>query len=434
VSTETRKRPVPFLAPYTGRLRDQSVRNGNPLGWRGWIETDLSANFSHLVGQQVTVSENHSSWNSRKRNHFKGDLGSEFYTTKTEAKLVHSGEVFLNGGEPPDFWGNSEMAEYYGPFLPLSPSDVEFPPAAESSREELLQLAAMAIAQCSPSNPAASLSVTIGEFAKEGLPKMVGSSLKSWLNMSAKDRRKAIGGEYLNYDFGWKPLVNDLRDISHAITHADAIWRQYARDAGKLVRRRYEFPVKRDTKMKDLGLIGPWISPSSSILVNRETYRLDGRVLREHSITKRQWFSGAFTYYVPGVNATSGAIAENVIQAKKLLGLSLTPDVVWNLSPWSWAIDWFANVGDVLENWSNWAIDGQVLAYGYFMEETSSKYTYTYVGDTRMRRAGVRPWSLETSTKTKRRIKATPYGFGLNWDGFSSSQKATIAALGMSRS
>jgi len=297
-----------------------------------------------------------------------------------------------------------------------------------------MQLATFAIAQCAPSNATADLSVMIGELAKEGLPKMVGSSLKSWLNMSAKDRRKAIGSEYLNYDFGWKPLVKDLHDISHAIKDADAIWRQYARDAGKLVRRRYEFPIKRDTKMKDLGLIGPWISPSVSTLINRETYRLDGKVLREHSISKRQWFSGAFTYYVPGVNATSGAIAENVIQAKKLLGLSLTPDTLWNLQPWSWAIDWFANVGDVLNNWSNWAIDGQVLAYGYFMEETSSKYKYTYVGDTRMRSAGMRPWDLETSVKTKRRLKATPYGFGLNWDGFSSSQKATIAALGLAKS
>lgn len=140
-------------------------------------------------------------------------------------------------------------------------------------------------------------------------------------------------------------------------------------------------------------------------------------------------------YYLPGVNATSnfGDTAEAVIKAKKLLGLTLTPDTVWNLMPWSWAVDWMSNVGDNINNWSNMAIDGQVLAYGYMMETTIHKYTYTWIGETRLR-SSVQPPSITLSTTTKVRIKATPYGFGADWDGFSPRQLATIAALGLSRS
>jgi hypothetical protein len=252
--------------------------------------------------------------------------------------------------------------------------------------------------------------------------------------MTHRERRKALGSEYLNVEFGWKPFINDLQKTAKSLLRAQSILDQYEKDSGKLVRRRYEFPVERDSGIVTVrNNTSPWISPDA--LDYDWPNASKGKVIRSHSVTKRRWFSGAFTYYVPPAYTGSlrTDVARQVIQARKLLGLSLTPDVVWNLFPWSWAVDWFTNTSDVLQNWTDWAIDNQVLAYGYMMEHSISKYTYTFDGPTGFI-AGGRPGVVRSTTEVKQRTQATPYGFGLTIGDFSPRQLAIVAALGLSRS
>jgi len=120
------------------------------------------------------------------------------------------------------------------------------------------------------------------------------------------------------------------------------------------------------------------------------------------------------------------------LEAKKLLGLSLTPETLWNIAPWSWAVDWFSNTGDVISNLSDWASDGLVMHYGYMMEKTIVKDTYNITP------SGIQAFpsvpNLTLVTETKQRIRANPFGFGLSFDGLSTIQKAILAALGISRS
>jgi hypothetical protein len=71
------------------------------------------------------------------------------------------------------------------------------------------------------------------------------------------------------------------------------------------------------------------------------------------------------------------------------------------------------------------------MRYGYVMEETTTTYTDTMhsvdiIGGFK----GDLQHSYGTTVKVRRR--ATPFGFGLNWDGFSDYQWGVIAALGIS--
>jgi hypothetical protein len=127
-------------------------------------------------------------------------------------------------------------------------------------------------------------------------------------------------------------------------------------------------------------------------------------------------------------------MARNVIFARKLLGADLTPDSIWNLAPWSWMVDWFSSAGSVVENWSSWMINNQVLLYGYMMEHTIATNTYTYVGNTGFRTPVAPPFDVTLVSETKIRRQATPYGFGINLSQLSKRQIAIIAALGLSRS
>jgi hypothetical protein len=135
------------------------------------------------------------------------------------------------------------------------------------------------------------------------------------------------------------------------------------------------------------------------------------------------WFAGAFRYHVPVGDSVWDKILEAESLANKLLGLRLTPEVVWNLTPWSWAADWFSNSGDVLHNISSLGQDGLLMQYGYIMRESKYKETVTCTS---------RPSVTTTREKFCRRLPANPYGFGLNDTDLSGIQKAIIAAVGLS--
>lgn len=252
--------------------------------------------------------------------------------------------------------------------------------------------------------------------------------------MLPHQRRKAIGDEYLNYQFGWKPLANDLGTTAAAIVDHDALIEQYVRDSGRMVRRRFEFPDKKSSRqVMSKGSVDPWISPSSSYMYDW-TSENTGKVVLFEEFEQKTWFSGAFTYYVPdrGNSTLKDNMAREVILARHAYGIQFTPEAVWNLAPWTWLLDWFGNAGDVLHNFSAFAIDGQVLKYGYIMEHTVTKWTYTWQGKSQLRTSRV-PEPITLVSESKVRKQANPYGFGISFDGLSAFQKSILAALGLSK-
>jgi hypothetical protein len=403
------------------------------------IRADSSADLSIFSGIQVTESESHPGWNDprRRRGHFKGDLGGPFRTQKKWVSPMSGSSASREVVELPLWfypeWVTTDNYNYSGPCLPMAPTEFAWPPDISSSDTDLDILGSIAISRCSPSNPSADLSVFVGETFKDGIPAIIGGTLRKWRELSNKERRRSIGDEYLNYQFGWVPLVNDITKLCNSIVDVDTTLRQYLKDSGKLVRRQYSFPLSTST---DIRLAkrdcSPWVNPGASSLYEPGQVNL-GKVYLSSKVEIRRWFRGAFTYYVPPSDTMRHDIARQVIQARKWLGLSLTPDTLWNLAPWSWAVDWFFDVGNVLQNWTDWAIDNQVLVYGYMMEHSLSEYNYTFTGPTGFHSGG-NPAGVTMSIETKLRRQATPYGFGLSWDGFSNRQKAIIAALGISRS
>jgi hypothetical protein len=123
----------------------------------------------------------------------------------------------------------------------------------------------------------------------------------------------------------------------------------------------------------------------------------------------------------------------NALAAKRVFGAELTPETLWELTPWSWAIDWFSNAQDVIHNLNAMKIYGLVLRYGYMMEHSINKVTYSYeaIPGTYVQKPDVSDLSFVTETKLRQ--KANPFGFGVSWDGLSPLQLAITAALGLSR-
>jgi hypothetical protein len=120
------------------------------------------------------------------------------------------------------------------------------------------------------------------------------------------------------------------------------------------------------------------------------------------------------------------------------------PDLntLWQLAPWSWAIDWFTNASSFVKNCQSLINYGTILRYGYIMETTTITDTYTAGIEASLSHASsgwvynqpypvVSPVTLRTTVK--KRIQANPFGFGLSWDGLTSVQQAILAALAITR-
>jgi hypothetical protein len=280
-----------------------------------------------------------------------------------------------------------------------------------------------AIARTTPNNPAYNVPQFLGEL-REGLPSIIGSG-------TLKDRTrlaKSAGGEYLNIEFGWKPGVSDLRNFASTVQSAHQIWDAYRKGSNHKTRVGYHYPLEEDVWTYS-GLVipipvqFPHGFPSASIDQVRE---------------RQTWFKGAFRYYVPEPVGFADKMHYWYSQSSKILGLRLTPDTVWNLEPWSWAADWFANTGDLMTNVSNMGQDGLVLQYGYAMsgETLTTRYlgnaTFTYPstgpGATHYSAGTVRT----TVNKRAKRLHALPYGFDATLSTLSTRQIAIVAALGLS--
>lgn len=280
-----------------------------------------------------------------------------------------------------------------------------------------------------PGNATAQALVGLKEIVTEGLP-----SLPLRL-LSRVHSLRSVGKEYLNVVFGWRPLVKEIQDMYQTYVTLDKKLSQLVRDNGRLIRRRREKGVQTSsTAVVTSGGGYPYSQPTI-VGVTSGNIRYQRTVYTEK--TERIWFAGGFRYYVPDI----GSDRWTKHATRALFGANLTPEVVWQALPWSWLVDWFANVGHVISNMSSNAVDNLVADYAYVMREVRlNTRTEVQIWLPGSGAAGERysqaslTSSFEDKTYLGTRVPATPYGFNVSWDSLSAYRLSVLAALGLSKS
>jgi hypothetical protein len=386
----------------------------------------VNTHFNRLLHTtQKTVSEGHQFGRLGKADE---DIGGEFFSERST------------------YWSNSRpiriekqivpgSIHYYDgclwPKLGVGASSSPLEAINSTAPSEVSQIDAAgttAISRTIPTNPIAGLAVTFGEL-HEGFPRLIGTSL---FKQGLKKVLKGSGDEFLNFEFAWKPLINDLLKWGKAYSHADKLWDQFLRDAGKRVRRGYTFPRSREI-ISSTTTPGQPIWPAgaqSNDLWTGGTYLYP--LETEVSLERQRWFSGCFTYFV---DLSKDQESQKRLMRRRLdylYSTKVTPQVLWNLAPWSWAADWITNFGDVVNNLTRFSEDGLVMPYGYMMEQSIGRTLY------RMRNLTPRGYQIPDLTEVlthtvKYRRRATPFGFGYDEQDFTARQWAIIGALGLSR-
>lgn len=361
------------------------------------------------------------------------DTGHSFHTTKTSIRLSH--RDFRHFA----FYDGVKVFRE-GPLVPTLKPEYgyvgTFPAVPRLSASDISKYGAKAIGATAPTNSNANLSQALGELIVDALPRVAGLTL---LN-SKNGILNSIGGEYLNYAFGIVPLISDVESVAKAVINSSRLIRQYKRDSGKLVRRRYTFPLEVESSTQenighDRYVFDGYDSWTDSPWYAGVTENLVSSVSKQTEIRKKTWFAGAFMYHLEADDSVIGKLNRFEELANHLLGTRVTPSTLWELTPWSWFGDWLGTIGDVLHTSDLLSSDGLVMKYGYLMRHTLHHDTYIMPsGKTFSGGVKTGPVSYRLSRETKERVQATPYGFGLKPSiDFNAKQWAILGALGLTK-
>jgi hypothetical protein len=269
-----------------------------------------------------------------------------------------------------------------------------------------------AIARTVPTRPVFDAAQAIGE-AREGLPK---TPLNGVLKSRTAELHRSAGNEYLNVVFGWLPLMDDLRKFCYGVKHHKKILERFHRLSEVKIKTSYDGESEQVQDQKT----ERFASSGLEAFVDASAAQM---------LTKRTWFEGAYRYYAPLPSADASKLRVFEQEANKVLGTRLTPKTVWELTPWSWAADWFGTTGDVMSNLSTLGHDGLVLQYGYVMHEQilATSVDYKTVGAPEL------SGSYTNKLIMRQRFEATPYGFGFDLKSLTTRQVSILAALGLSK-
>lgn len=445
--------------PLGSPLYDDSSYWQDSRGWTFTIGRSSPKPFTGSLtsitnqGYQVTWSRGNP-WPNKGR---VGDFGGPFRSIKVWYSRTPYGDpveswkdlaLRLTSSASPTVWYDTYQKPIPFTNLEFAPNDV-INAVSPNAEKRLSVLGTMAIERCKPTRTANQLFVSLTELKRDGVPSVVGIQARDmWRDFSKRnpglrdDPKRFVlafhkflqgsGSEFLNLVFGWAPLAGDTQRLLESYSKLPQIWAQYERDAGRRVRRRYQFPTERSTTVTK-----STTAPGDPIV---SSYCYGGPFSRSLSetIERDVWFDGAFRYYLPDRKSNSALdeLYRFAAYANKVYGISPTPDALWNVIPWTWAADWVTNLGSVVSNLSDSLVNGLVLEYGYVCERIRRCRAYEADFGWRETLNGpTRPVHLQLfqNVQILNRVQATPYGFGVTWDGFSPSQLAILASLGITR-
>jgi hypothetical protein len=283
----------------------------------------------------------------------------------------------------------------------------------------------------SPLRPGVDLGVDLAEIRE--VPRMLQhavttlDSIKSVLAVLSNPKK--IAQWVLAINFGWKPLVADIKKAVKTFEKLDRRIDFILRNGGIPLRRRtppfapevteevlfsYSGPDDQGW-MRDIPFPSGWEDPPGQ--PGDGQTRFECKLVCRKTVTNVA--SGEFIYYLGDLPPTKAYLR------LKLLGLIADESLMWEATRWSWLIDWFSNIGDVIANIQSNLRDRLVSTYAYNQRHTVREYTWTATNGY---------YSVKTVRifDTKRREKIDPFGLAAGVS-LTDLQLGILLALGLTR-
>jgi hypothetical protein len=316
-------------------------------------------------------------------------------------------------------------------------------------------LAAGLIASTNPWSPKASLAVTVLELLRGDVPSVV-KNLARYLS-DLQSLKKTVGSDWLNVQFGWVPLINDIRAAVGVLFQLHLLlyqsnerrrgrsgslgsWSRFSTDTGVVSLQAQTasplFPQASKTDQRAYQNV-QW---TGQRFEGGEALRIQTNGCSRAVTVSADWRFTARFHRGARPNDTERGYID---RATQLLGLEFTPDMLWQLTPWTWLLDWASNIGAVAQNlstldWSNVLLDYAYLTFCVRTETSvGMELLPSWVVGSGNNSYEITPslpyFSQKFSSVEKVREQASPFGFSVSWDALSAYQLSILAALGITR-
>lgn len=293
--------------------------------------------------------------------------------------------------------------------------------------------------------------VALKELITDGLPSIPFQAvLKGPLSglpyrlMAHIRNARQLGGEYLNVVFGWKPFIRDLRQFYKLTYDIDAAVKKLARQNGHRIRRRAVLVDNTNTTTEGASFNAAYVYAYGG---SGQPNNFGAKSVWSKTVKteERVWYSACYRYWIPDV--ASPAWQRRARRA--LFGATPTPGALWDAMPWSWLINWAADLSALAHALSPTAVDNLVQLYGYTMRrtcvttETSCLVTYPKVHTEITNQFGTFGFRWEACDsifasrhKVEKKMRfggISPFGAGSASAGLTAMQTSILAALGVTR-
>lgn len=255
---------------------------------------------------------------------------------------------------------------------------------------------------------------------------------KDWRRSKRKHKKdillygnKWFAKQWLSVHFGWVPFVSDLVRLAAAVRNYEREKKDFLKYHNRWIYRKGPVASGSDDNPNVLTL-GNSCRHSMSSYTDSDFFGGSGTTRFSRHTKYKVWFAGRFKYYIPRLMKNKWT---NWDYLTHQFGLSLNPELVWNLTPFSWLADWFGNIGDVLSNVSNY---NYVCAkYAYVMAHSEVEYRIHSDAQLKDALASVNSAQWAIKFERKHRVPANPFGFNLAWEDLNAFQWSILSALGL---
>jgi len=249
---------------------------------------------------------------------------------------------------------------------------------------------------------------------------------------------KGVANHFINHQFGWRPFLQDVANFYDVTVNFDEHVARITKANDRWQRKEYhEAPISSSSivhdalwiKSRDGSAYKSYFSPFVSQVASTS------RMLVKRQKMTRIWYVGSFKYYYPefdeGLQQGYPAV-RRLRQALRLHGAMINPTLIYKVTPWTWAVDWFVGVGDSIQRLQDMATNAVACQYMYLMRETYDRYMFEATESTTTGTQLTGTTYLEVRIK-RRAAAGSPFGFSMAPGGLSPMQMAILGALGISR-
>ncbi len=248
-----------------------------------------------------------------------------------------------------------------------------------------------------------------------------------------------LGGAYLNFQFGISPSASDIQKGAEAIVKSHEIVKDFVLRSAQSVHRSASVELGGDTiSGSDYTHSGLQTGQFGPLVFMRDLGSSDttyGNVHLEYyaSFRRTQRIFSTFEYFVGDPYGYTTRMDDYLSKAKKVLGGGLTPAVAYQLTPFSWMLDWLYDIGGLLAYQQDVADNGIVQTYGgYTLEDEyygSISLTGINFGPFGSRVTGLGT-QVNIHERVLHRVPGNPYGMSPTWS-MDPYKWAIVGALGL---